>query len=45
MSNVLLHVKTNHAVIKLFVLADDRLISITFREHHDGNTPAHPDVR
>ena len=42
--NGLLYVKTNHAVAQLCVPADDRLITEMPREHHDGNTAAHPGI-
>ena len=41
----LLYLRTNHAVKRLCVPADDRLITSIIREHHDGNTAAHPGVR
>ena len=45
LDNGLLYLRTSHAVKRLCVFADDRLIAAILREHHDGSTAAHPGVR
>lgn len=42
--NDLLYAKTNHAVKRLCVPANDRIITAILCEHHDGNTATHPGV-
>ena len=45
MKNKLVYVKTNHAIIRLSVRADNRLITNILRKHPDGDTAEHPVVR
>ena len=44
LNNRLLYLKTKHAINQLFVPSDNRLITSILRQHHDGNTAAHPGI-